>query len=222
MISQALVVALAGTAAATYSPHQLNGVRNLQAGDIAARQGPIEGHNSSTECRESVFSIMNDIPTPTSDLVNYLQTFIATAHPTDPAALCAVTSSLPTSIASAYSSYDQAASSWYSEHSSEIAQLASSCGRDGSAQFLTEAITALESYTAAGCTGSPPTAVANITSLIPTSLATATGASNATISQTGSSSSQTLSTSQAAAAKPTGMVAGVMAAAGFIGAVAMI
>lgn len=239
----ALLAALAGITAATYNPHQLNGVRSLQErgggveGGLPRRQD--DSSNSALECQASVFAILSDLPTPTPPLVSYLASFAATANPTDPAALCAVTSALPTSLTSAYSSYDRAASSWYSGHSAEVAQLASDCAGAGAggAQALTEAITALETYTAGGCTGTLPTEAAGLTSLIPLVNATATNGTGAgagagagttatptgpSASGTGSQGGNTSSIAQGAAARPTGVVAGAMAAAGLLGAVAML
>lgn len=222
----ATAAALAGTAAAIYSPQQLNRVRSLDQGVPQRRQD--DSSNSAFACQASAFSILGDIPTPTPPLLSYLLSFAATANPTDPAALCAATSALPTSLASAYSSYDEAASSWYVGHSGDIAQLASDCASDGVAQSLTQAITALESYTAGDCTGTAPTEAAGLTSLIPMINATATGATATTTgsssgagSQGGGSASEMSSVPQAGAARPTGVIAGAMAAAGFIGAVAM-
>ncbi|KAK7752769.1 hypothetical protein SLS62_005321 [Diatrype stigma] len=247
--SALLAAALTGMTAATYNAHQLNGVRSLQAGaeggnSLPRRQDAYASvsdsdsasASSALACQESVFAILGDLPTPTPALVSYLLSFAATADPTDPAALCAVTSALPTSLASAYSSYDQAASSWYSGHSAEMAQLASDCAGDvagaGGAQALTQAITALESYTAGDCTGTLPTGAAGLTSMIPllnaTATATATNGSGVgvTAAPTGGATPPASGTGssivQGAAARPTGVIAGAMAAAGLLGVVAML
>ncbi|RYP46340.1 hypothetical protein DL768_007446 [Monosporascus sp. mg162] len=223
MYSRALLLLAAGTAAA-YRPHQLNAVRNLQQPGVQARQ-----NGSIAECTSSAFAIISSAPTPNSDLINYFETFAVTADLANPTVFCEITSALPTSLSSAYFSYDEAASSWYSEQSSNIVELASNCAGEAVATTVTEIVSILASYTAGDCTGTlPPEASTMIeggalSSLIfPTAGATVTdGPASPTDTPNETGSVETTSIEQAAAARPTGVVAGAIAAAGFIGAVAM-
>ncbi|RYO88662.1 hypothetical protein DL766_005920 [Monosporascus sp. MC13-8B] len=226
MYSQALLLLAAGTAAA-YRPHQLNGVRNLQQPGVQARQT-----GSIADCTSSAFAIISSVPTPNSDLANYFETFVVTADLANPTVFCEITSALPTSLSSAYFSYDEAASSWYSEQSSNIVELASNCAGEAVATSVTEIVSILESYTAGDCTGSLPPEASDLSTMIeggalsslvfPTADATVTDApASPTNTEDEAGSEQTTSIEQGAAARPTGVVAGAIAAAGFIGAVAM-
>ena len=234
MYTQSLLLALAGSVVATYTPQQLNRVRDLEAG-IEARQDA----DDFQECQDSLSSVAGALPTPTGDLGSYLNDFYATANPTDPAVFCEITSSMPSSLRSEYTSYDEAASSWIDEYVSVMGELVSTCGgEDAAASALLELASAIESYTAADCAGTFPTDAAEITSLLPiagggvTAGPTPTGGDSP--SETGSggngdredSSDQDDSDSdnppQNAAARSGGVIAGALALAGVVGVAAML
>ncbi|RYP03984.1 hypothetical protein DL764_004755 [Monosporascus ibericus] len=226
MYYRALLLLAAGTAAA-YRPDQLNGVRNLQQPGVQARQT-----GSIDECTSSAFAIISSAPTANSDLVDYLETFAVTADLADPTVFCEITSALPTSLSSAYFSYDEAVSSWYSGQSSNIVEFVSNCAGEDMATSVTEIVSIFESYTADDCTGTLPPEASDLSIMVeggglsplifPTADATVTDAPAPTGTSDETGSEQTTSIEQAAAARPTGVIAGAIAAAGFIGAVAMI
>ncbi|KAI1870980.1 hypothetical protein JX265_006020 [Neoarthrinium moseri] len=201
MYAESILVALVGfasTASAAYDPRALNGIQNLKPG-VAVRQ---EG----TACTASALSIAASIPTPTGELLSLLSSYAATADVTNPTQACEITAAIPSSLSSQYSSYDSAVSSWYDGESSNIADLISKCSSDPLAQTISSAIGDLNAYTASGCSG-----------------LTATGTQSVQ-SETGSASSVPSTTTPATAGvpKPTAAIAGAAAAAGFIGAVAML
>lgn len=152
------VGALASTAAATYDPRVLArmGGSHLEHDEVnvAARQDDALG-----DCTVGAFSLFNSVPTPTGELLSYLAEFQATADLSDPTALCEVTA-VPTSLSSAYSSYDQAASSWVSEHADDISSVVEVCASvsDATISSIVEMITA----NGAGLSGCP-TATATTT-----------------------------------------------------------
>ena len=233
MYTQSLFFVLAGSAAATMSPRQLGRMQGLGAG-LEARQDSADRE----ACQESYSSIAVALPSPAGDLGEYLTSFYATADPTDPAALCQITSDMPESLSSAYASYDSAASSWIDEYVSVAGELASSCGGAAeAASVLGDLAESIASYTAEDCSGDFPTDVADLTSLIPIVGATPTGGDAP--SETGSgnggdnqgdsdnsgdseNSNDSDSPDESSAARPTGVIAGAMALAGVIGAIAML
>ncbi|KAH9990387.1 hypothetical protein F4779DRAFT_258110 [Xylariaceae sp. FL0662B] len=209
-----LVLGLASAALATYSPQHLQNLRDLhvERDVVEVRQATPSPTASGTGgsgigCQLSAVSLLGSVPTPTGALQSYLQsaaTVSGSAAVTNPTALCQVTASLPQSLSADYSSYDSAASSWYSQHVSDLSALASSCSNDLPVDPKT--ISAILSYATASnpCSG--------VATASPTS---GDGASDA-------ASSSTSSISVGGAARPTGIVAGAVAAAGFLGAAAML
>ncbi|KAI1397375.1 hypothetical protein F4819DRAFT_86386 [Hypoxylon fuscum] len=205
MLSQTALtfLGLASTALATYSPEALKSLRDLSQGDVVrveVRQAQSTATTTETagslECTASALSIITDAPTPPSNLVSYFESFVSTADLSNPSVLCQITQNIPQSVSSDYSSYDQQASSWFSKHSSEIQDLASKCGDNENAASVSQVVSALDAYAGASCTSS-----------LGSLGASATGAANG-----GSSVSTAL------AARPTGIIAGAVAAAGFLGA----
>ncbi|KAK9420787.1 hypothetical protein SUNI508_00878 [Seiridium unicorne] len=202
MLFTPLVVAVAGltsTAVATYHPEALRGLQNIKPG-VAVRQ---EG----VKCTASLVSLAASVPTPSPELSSALQQYVSTAAVTNPTAVCAVTTAFPSSLSSQYSSYDSAVSSWYNKESSDIDALISSCSTESNVQTIASVVSLFSAYDSV-CAS-----------------ATSSGASSSTGSATaptGSGATSSTSSSTAGAPKQTGMVAGAMAAAGFIGAVAML
>ncbi|KAI5921704.1 hypothetical protein F4810DRAFT_677441 [Camillea tinctor] len=251
------ILGLASTAVATFSPEQLNNLR--AAHDKLVPTSTVQPRQVSyatlpPACTTSALSIVNSMPYATGDLARYLDSFDATvANPANPTNFCAVTAALPATLQGPYSAFDQQASTWYSSNSAQIQSLLTSCGNGELAMHLTEMVSALESYTAAGCTGSLSTPGLTLSLATPVSTsaaATSTAAagvatgfvgilpslteattaisssSTATTNQTSSdnavAASATSSVDQGAAARPTGALAGAMAAAGLLGAVMML
>ncbi|CAJ2501409.1 Uu.00g042620.m01.CDS01 [Anthostomella pinea] len=225
------VLGLASTAAATYHPSQLNSLRDLNnKNGLAARQDDSDSSSSATgddgisdACTTSAYMVLASIPTPTGDLSAYLSSFVATADLSDvtdaASVLCDVTAGMPTSLSSAYSSYDMAASSWYSSNSADIQSLISSCAGDMGAE-LTMAVSAVESYTSSGCSGSVAAMTSGLTSSSTGS--SKTSGSGSTGGATATSSGASTSVETGAASRPTGLIAGAVAAAGFLGAAVML
>ena len=243
MYTQSLLFALAGSAVASYTPQQLQRARDLEAG-LQARQD-VEDFEG---CQLSLGSVAAALPTPTGELGSYLTSFYATADPTDPAVFCEITSAMPADLSSAYESYDRAASSWISEYVDVAERLSSVCGgEDTAASALDELVSIIESYTAEDCRGTFPTDALQLDSLLPIAGATPTGDNvpsetgsgngNGNDSDNGSGDNQNDSNdsnnsdnsddsddpddpSENGAARSTGVIAGAMALAGVIGAVA--
>ncbi|KAI2640795.1 hypothetical protein GGS26DRAFT_177994 [Hypomontagnella submonticulosa] len=209
------LLGLASTAAATYSPeglkklhglrqeHVVVEVRQAQSSDFAIPTG-----TSPIECTTSLLSIITDIPTPPPKVESYLSQFASTADLTDPAVICEVTK-VPESVSADYSSYDQAASSWFNKHNSEIDALASKCAGDEYVASIDQAVSALNIYIGNGCSGTLGAPGATTT--------TGTGSGS-----TAGASAASTSPSTALAARPTGIVAGAVAAAGVLGAAALL
>ncbi|KAI1498828.1 hypothetical protein F5X99DRAFT_411655 [Biscogniauxia marginata] len=235
---------LASTAAATYSPHQLSNLRSLHPDPVSPVQARQDNSNSDDgntldpACTTSALSILSSIPTPASDLSDFLATFGASASasaPSDPAVLCSVTAALPSSLQAPYSSYDAAASSWYGSNSEGIQGLLTSCGGGELGAYVTQVVSALQAYTAAGCSGtlSTPAATFPVPGGLNTSVVTGTGTTGAATATAtdgssgsgtgaGENAAPTSSVSLDAAPRPTGVLAGAIAAAGLLGAAMML
>ncbi|KAI2619245.1 hypothetical protein GGR54DRAFT_135689 [Hypoxylon sp. NC1633] len=216
MLSQTALalLGLASTAVATYSPRALKNVHDLRAEHVVVevRQALESSTPTSTssadslECTTSALSLITDAPTPDAKLMSYFMNFATTANLENSSVLCQITQ-VPQSISADYSSYDQAVSSWVNKHSSDFVALASKCGGGEQAASVSQVVSALNDYVAAGCSssagGSSPTQ-------------SAAGQSGSGQSAAGQSSS-THSVSSGLAARPTGIVAGAVAAAGVLG-----
>ncbi|KAI0377995.1 hypothetical protein F5Y04DRAFT_262736 [Hypomontagnella monticulosa] len=221
MVSQVTLalLGLASTAVATYSPEGLKKLHNLRAEHVVVEVRQAQSSDdlllpTSTaplECTTSLVSIITDVPTPPANVESYLSQFGATADLTNPAVLCEVTK-VPASISADYSSYDQAASSWFNKHSSEIDALASKCAGDEYVASVEQAMSALNIYIGNGCSGTLGAPGATTTS--------AGGSGDASGGASGNA--QSTSPSTALAARPTGMVAGAVAAAGVLGAAVLL
>ncbi|KAI1089076.1 hypothetical protein F5B19DRAFT_468662 [Rostrohypoxylon terebratum] len=201
------VLGLTSTALATYSPEALKNLRDLRAEHVVVEVREAQPSSSSSSsnadsvssaCSSSAEAIITDAPTPPANLETFFMSFVETVDFEDSSVLCQLTAAVPSSLSVAYSSYDQQASSWLSAKSGSISALASQCADSEGAASIAQVVTALEVYVAAGCTGA---------------------ASSGTSSGAGASTS---SVSKALAARPTGIFAGAVAAAGVLGAAAML
>ncbi|KAI1383598.1 uncharacterized protein F4822DRAFT_421102 [Hypoxylon trugodes] len=164
MLSQTVVALfLASTAAATYSPQALKGLRDLRQEHVIVEVRQVESDSSSnsadatitdvaaaTSCWASLEGLLTDAPTPASDLNSYFDEFMSTADTNNPSILCQATTSLPQSLSAEYSSFDQQASSWFSKHTSDLQAIASKCAGGNSDAV----ISSLQAYAGQGCGGS--------------------------------------------------------------------
>ncbi|KAI1775667.1 hypothetical protein F4818DRAFT_384712 [Hypoxylon cercidicola] len=187
------LLGLASTTLATFSPQALKNIRDLtrehvvvEVREVVARSP--QDQADATACASSALALLTDIPLPSD---TGLVSFLATATETDE---CKLSSDVPQSLLSAFNSYDQAASSWLSAHSSEIQVFATACQDDADVASVNSVISGFASNTA-GC--SPSTA---------------------SVASTASAASVASTTSSGLAARPTGVLAGVVAAAGLLGA----
>ncbi|KAK8093039.1 uncharacterized protein PG998_012707 [Apiospora kogelbergensis] len=214
VLLSAAVAGLASTVGATYNHAAANQLRDLyEPAQVVARQ---QSSGGDAACTQSAAKLIAGFPTPTGALVSYYATasmapeLTGTAIPTNLGQACAAvaTVSVPQSLSAPLSQYEASLLGWYGSHTKDIEQLISACSAEpmvATAESLLNQITKepacmslLGSNTAALPTPSP------------------TGANG------GQQQSASPSPSKAAAPKPTAMAAGVVAAAGFIGAVAML
>lgn len=209
MHSKSLLIALAATASAEFAlhPHHNAVKRGLAARETASATG-----GSDAGCLTGLVSLYSSLPTPPPELISY-----ETEHPqTDPCSF-----SVPDSLTSAFSSYETAVSSWANDHMSDISSALSACPAASSYSSLTDLGSC--STGAGKATG---TGDINITAATTQSGGDVTGTpggdngSNGGNGGNGSSGSGGSSVSKAAAPRETGFVAGAIAAAGFLGAVA--
>ncbi|KAF3066527.1 hypothetical protein GL218_09039 [Daldinia childiae] len=186
MVSQVTlaILGLASTAVATYSPLQLRNLHNLrqehvvvEVRQVSSEEPELPTITQSPECASALEPLGSDVPDVPPELLSYMESFAATADTSNPTILCEATQ-VPQSLSSQYSSYDQAASSWLSKHSSDLQAAATKCG--GSDAQVSEAVASISAFLGDTC-GASTTA------------------------------------SPGLAARPTGMVAGAMAAAGALG-----
>ncbi|KAL7629669.1 hypothetical protein AAE478_001192 [Parahypoxylon ruwenzoriense] len=209
MLSQTTLalLGLASTAAAALSPDAIRNLHNLRAEKVVVevRQAQtssaatISGVADGLECTASILSLVTGAPQPPDDLLSFYATAATTIDPSDTSAMCAMTSSMPQSLASVFSSYENAGSSWFSEHSSEIQAIISKCGDNDNVSYLEQAASDFEAGNGCGAAS-----------------ATTTSSSDASGSNGGSS------VSQGGVARPTGAVAAAVAAAAFLGAAVML
>ncbi|KAI0135015.1 hypothetical protein F4814DRAFT_6820 [Daldinia grandis] len=194
MVSQITLafLGLASTAVATYNPLQLRNLHNLRQEHVVVEvrqatsgEPELPTITQSPECVSALEPLGSDVPDVPAELLSYMASFAATADTSNPTILCEATQ-VPQSLSSQYSSYDQAASSWLSKHSSDLEAAATKCG-GGDAQ-VSEAIASISAFLGDSCGAS-------------------SGAGNA----------GPTTASPGLAARPTGMVAGAMAAAGALG-----
>ncbi|KAL7627987.1 hypothetical protein AAE478_002183 [Parahypoxylon ruwenzoriense] len=184
---------VAGLAASAQAQNLLSDINNIVNG---------------SSCVSSLGSLDKNLPTPAnSDLVTFFQTYWAshTALETDS---CAIMSALPTSLTSAAASYESQLSSYASAHASVVASVVSACitGFPSSIQSaITSAAAEYTGYTVTPCFPA----------------ASGTGSGTGTGVQGAAETASTVSPN-AALPRPTGVVAGAAAVAGFIGAVALL
>ncbi|KAI1801850.1 hypothetical protein F4811DRAFT_532599 [Daldinia bambusicola] len=200
MVSQATLafLGLASTAAAAFSPLQLRNLNDLRyervVVEVRQASSELPTITQSPECESALQPLGSDVPSVAPELLEYMESFMATADTNNPTVLCEATQ-VPQSLSSQYSSYDQAASSWLSKHSSDLEAAATKCN-NGEDASVTEAIESIKQFLADDCGATG-----------------ATGSSGAAASST---------VSPALAARPTGMVAGAFAAAGALGVAALL
>ncbi|KAK7917605.1 hypothetical protein PG985_011213 [Apiospora marii] len=217
VLLSAALAGLASTVGATYNHAAANQLRDLTApAHVVARQASESG---SSDCTSSAVMLIAGLPTPTGELLSYYATasdvpqFTETAIPTNLASACSALGtqmSVPSSLSAPLSSYESTLLGWYSSHTQDIAGLMSACTADpvfSSAESLLAQVT--KEPACKSLLGD-----ASIALPTPTPTGSASGS--------GEGAAQSSEPAKAAAPKPTAMVAGAVAAAGFIGAVAML
>ncbi|KAI3331990.1 hypothetical protein HD806DRAFT_478973 [Xylariaceae sp. AK1471] len=208
---------------------------------MAALTGASLAQSSSSagdaECTRSYLSLVKGLPTPASELASAITSYATgvaqsgSATDTNPLAyvtdVCSFESQLPSSLQSDFSSYVTQVISYVSASSSQIDAVITNCvatGLEGAA--YTSLVNSLATHTGPLCavTGAPNGTTSGITSgtgISNSPTPTPTGSStNVASSPTSSGSSASVSTD--AAAKPTGIFAAAAAAAGLLGAVALL
>lgn len=216
VLLSAALAGLASTVGATYNHAAANQLRDLSApAHVVARQASESG---SSDCTASAVKLIGSLPTPTGELLSYYETasglpeITETAVPTNLASACsslATAMVVPSSLSAPLSQYESSLLGWYSSHTSDINAVMSACTSDpvfAMAESLLAQVTKEPACMSllGGATGALPT---------PTPTGAGTGSDGA---------AQTSSPAKAAAAKPTAMVAGAVAGAAFLGAVAML
>lgn len=174
--------------------------------DIEARASSTSFDTGATACLDALLSIYSGAPTPPPEVISW-----ETASPiTDPCQTLVI----PGSISAAFSSYESAAVSWYSAHSSEIFSALSQCP-----QYSAVA-------TAGAGGGAAPPLCTNGAGGGGAGGATVTNTQNAGTITTGTSTATTTgnaaggSSTKNASPRETSFVGAAIAAAGFLGVVA--
>jgi hypothetical protein len=157
----------------------------------------------TTGCYASLLDAVRTVPTPAAELLDHDYENVDD--------ICSY--SFPNSLTSAFSSYESAVSSWYSAQSSVIDSALSACPEYSSDW----------DYVTSFCGSATTTTTGTDTPASNAASATATGNSTTFTSVTGTatrgSATSTFATANAGP-RETGFIAGVVAAAGFLGAVA--
>ncbi|KAJ4292880.1 hypothetical protein N0V88_005540 [Collariella sp. IMI 366227] len=127
MLSQSLLLALAGTAAAYYE---------LVPGGLAMKRDlmPRETDTPSDECLEAVQAVITLMPTSPTELNEFYAT-MSDGGDADP---CKIT--YPPPVESAFSSYMSEISSWWGENSDEFSAALSKCPEGQSTEYDLQAV----------------------------------------------------------------------------------
>ncbi|KAI6084445.1 hypothetical protein F4821DRAFT_170699 [Hypoxylon rubiginosum] len=178
----------------------------------------------ASSCIAALSSLETAFPTPADTaLASWINSY-ALAHAaslaTDP---CGAITAVPTSLSSAAVSYESQLASYGTAHASDVNSIAGLCG-DAGVPGVDSASVASQLGILTGFAGTtcvfPSGALA-----APTAALVAGRAGQSTAAQAkgaAATSSATTSSPNAAGARPTGMVAGAAAAAGVLGAVALL
>lgn len=223
MLSKALLLAVVGTAlsanAAIYPGHLA--VKR----DLIARQTetdtafPSDTALPSGEeaCLTALASIYDALPTAPPDIISWEMTYSVT----DPCSY-----SIPKSLESEFSSYEVEVESFYSVHSSEIESALSQCpsySTDYSSLQSTDTDTDYYDYCSTAGSGGATTGA--LSSVSATTTGTKTASTHKTSTAAGgapSSAGSSSVVSQNIGPRETGLIAAAVAAAGFIGVVAVL
>jgi hypothetical protein len=225
MVNQVLLGAalagLASTVGATYNHAAANQLRDLyEPAHVVARQPAESGSNDA--CTQSAAKLIAGFPTPTGALVSYYATasvapeITGDSLPTNLGSACAAaaTMSIPQSLSAPLSQYEASLLGWYGSHTKDIEQLISACSAEPMVQTAESLLNQITKEPA--CMSLLGSNTAALPTPSPTSGANGNGNGN------GQQQSASPTPAKAAAPKPTAMAAGLMAAAGFVGAVAML
>ncbi|KAI0021068.1 hypothetical protein F4780DRAFT_313787 [Xylariomycetidae sp. FL0641] len=236
------ILGLASSAVASSSPAQLNSLRSLHADNaLAARDGDMDDGSGADmddgsdmddgdddsgmgECQDSALSLLGSVPTPSGQLLSYIESYAATATldlaAGDPAALCtASAAAIPPSLSSAYAAYETQAESWFAANADALTSLVSVCSTGAMGAQISAASSAYASA-ASACLSATATATATASGsgsggAKPTSTSTAGAGASQTSGGAGSDVTQV---PEGAATRPAGLYAAVAAAAGVLGA----
>ncbi|KAJ9137768.1 hypothetical protein NKR19_g8101 [Coniochaeta hoffmannii] len=234
MLAHTLLLALAATGATASYHNAIHPGALAAKRDLSARQTQTDDDPTATatdtasgdDCLDGLMSIYSSLPTPPPEILSWEES----ATFTDP---CSV--SVPASLSSAFSSYEDEALSWYTQHSSEIFAALSQCPElssiaSGAAGGDAPVCTADATAGPGGAGSGPTTDAEDTTTTTSGGAAATTTTSSQRTTGTGTTSSRTGSstTSSGAAATATGnaghretaFLAGAAAVAGFLGVVA--
>lgn len=230
MHSSVSLMTLAGLAAAVAATPDARNLHRFRDLHVARQTDSGAGDtNDDASCTAGLLGIVNDLPTPASDLLTWLAaeaTAVATMSD-----ICS-TPPVPTSLTSAYSSYQSELLGWYSSESQSISALASSCsGQPGFSQ-VDAIITMVDQATSSCFPSSGSASSGSMTGSMTESVTSTITTESVVVTESGGSSiSITVSTTQTTtmpaptdqpAAAPRATAGAVMAAAGAIGAALLI
>ncbi|KAI1456617.1 hypothetical protein F4805DRAFT_431856 [Annulohypoxylon moriforme] len=191
MVSRNIIafLGLASTALATFGPEALGDLSDLRVErvvvEVRQAQSSTTTDSLSSECVSIGDAVLTDVPSAPASLTSYFASYRATADKSDfMSYICGIRVDVPATLTSAYSSYDQAASSWFNKHKSDFSVIASKCVNNDDASTIEAVVSAFEA-SVSGCAGAT-------------------------------------TPSKGWAARPTGVVAGAVAAAGVLGAAAVL
>lgn len=104
----------------------------LAAADMASAAVLTVSKTVTVSCGAAITSILETVPTPTGDLVDYIKMAYSESEKTatskdELSVFCHMTDSLPATLLSDWTSYTDAAHSWYSAKSPSLVSIATSC-----------------------------------------------------------------------------------------------
>ncbi|RYO88247.1 hypothetical protein DL766_006273 [Monosporascus sp. MC13-8B] len=128
------------------------------SGGSAETADPQATTGLTEECLSSELALFSSFPTLTNDgLSSAIVSFVMAASTADPSEqYCGITTALPESLRGDYSAYDAQVTSWYSAQSASLQQHLSGCYNTHIGPQIASYFEAVVTYTAAGCSGTPP------------------------------------------------------------------
>ncbi|RYP19639.1 hypothetical protein DL765_003232 [Monosporascus sp. GIB2] len=195
------------------------------SGGSAETAGPQATTGLTEECLSSELALLSSFPTPTNDGLNSaLASFAMVASTADSSErYCGITTALPESLLDDYSAYDAQVTSWYSAQSASFQQYLSGCFNTDIGPQIASYFEAVVTYTAAGCSGTPPAQPVFSTEIDPrpTDEPQGNGNDDTGDNPNGSADQNANDNPDSAASRPTGILAGAAALMIFLWAVAI-